>query len=47
VRLGRHGDLAGAFEVAVEVVAGDGLLDGVEVAQAQLLQLDDLLGPAG
>lgn len=40
-------DLAGPLEVAVDAVAGDGLLDGVEVAGAQLLQLGQLAGPAG
>jgi hypothetical protein len=47
VRLGGDVDLAGALEVAVEGVAGDGRLDAVEVAGAQLLQLVDLVGPAG
>src|SRR5690606_25209617 len=47
VRLGGDVDLAGAFEVAVDRVAGDRLLDGVEVAGAQPLQGVDLVGPAG
>src|SRR5690606_4856244 len=47
--VGRGGDveLAGAFEVAVDGVPGDRLLDGVEVAGAQFLQAVDLVRPAG
>lgn len=47
VRLGGDVDLAAALEVAVEGVAGDRGLDLVEVAGAQLLQLPDLVRPAG
>ncbi len=47
VRRGGDVDLAGALEGAVEGVPGDGLLDRVEVAGAQLLQDGDLVRPAG
>lgn len=47
VGLGGDVDLAGALEGAVDVIAGDGLPDGVEVADAELFEGGQFVRPAG
>ena len=46
MRRRRHVDDAGALEVAVDGVAVDGVLDGVEVLEPELLEQLDLVGEA-